>query len=166
MRLHPHTGLKHQLRVHMARVLGGTFCLDFLARSSLLGFEYCRPVSYVFLLSFFFFFTQRIFSVTHCTGAPRPVRWSPHARVFQRAAFFYILRPSPSGCASLFSIVPFFFFSEGAESTVLPSEISPRRAPQAFSFDNFRPSSSGLHRNMPRFKLGFTRGCRSRRNFH
>ena len=55
VRLHPHTGLKHQLRVHMARVLGGTFFLDFLARSSLLGFVYCRPVSYVFLLSFFFF---------------------------------------------------------------------------------------------------------------
>ena len=46
--------------------------------------------------------------MTHCTGAPRPVRWSPHARVFQRAVFFYILRPSPSGCAFLFSIVLFF----------------------------------------------------------
>jgi hypothetical protein len=30
VRLHPHTGLKHQLRVHMARVLGGTFGPDLL----------------------------------------------------------------------------------------------------------------------------------------
>jgi hypothetical protein len=49
-----------------------------------------------------------------------------------------------------------FFFAEGAERTVLPSEVSPRRASQTVSFDNFRPSSSGLHQNVPRFKLGFT----------
>jgi len=179
VRLHPHTGLKHQLRVHMARVLGGTFESGLFLRvqqaslsprpSRIIFWRVLtdRPVSHApFSLCLL---TARILGdALYGSATTSPLAVSARTSIPADRLFLHSSSISFWVRAFCFLTVSFFFFfgfqSRRADTAVPPPEISARRGSQTFSIDNFRPSPNGLCRNMPRFKLGFTRGCHPRRS--